>query len=153
MLISCSEGVCVIERCALLARVSSVSVLCLSPLPRSGLVRIRPEPRGWDSPHVLWRSRDNPDGEPLFSLEDMAEGGALGLLRAIPLSSRAVAADSAVCVADELPSVAQVRAFFSRVVSSFSRVFSQCLMFILPIQELEARSLGKSMFLRREWDV
>ena len=56
-------------------------------------------------------------------------------------------------VANDLPRVAQVRAFFSRAVSSFSRVFSQRLTFVLPIQELEARSLGKSMFLQWERDV
>ena len=41
----------------------------------SALVRVRPEPRGWDHPRVLWRSRNNPEGEPLFALEDTAEGG------------------------------------------------------------------------------
>ena len=43
------------------------------------LVRVRPEPRGWDHPRVLWRSQDDPEGEPLFALEDAAEG-VLGLL-------------------------------------------------------------------------
>ena len=42
----------------------------------SALVRVRPEPRGWDHPRVLWRSRDDPEGEPLFALKDAAEGGA-----------------------------------------------------------------------------
>ena len=41
----------------------------------STLMRVRPEPRGWDHPLVLWRSRDDPEGEPLFTLEDVAEGG------------------------------------------------------------------------------
>ena len=41
----------------------------------SALVRVRPEPRGWDSPSVLWRSQDDPKGGPLFALEDVAEGG------------------------------------------------------------------------------
>ena len=41
----------------------------------SALVRVRPEPRGWDHPRVLWWSRDDPEGEPLFALEDAAEGG------------------------------------------------------------------------------
>ena len=40
------------------------------------LVRVQPEPRGWDHPRVLWRSRDDPEGEPLFALEDAVEGGA-----------------------------------------------------------------------------
>ena len=43
----------------------------------SALVRVQPEPRGWDHPRVLWRSQDDPEGEPLFALEDAAEGGAL----------------------------------------------------------------------------
>ena len=41
----------------------------------TALVRVQPEPRGWDHPRVLWRSRDDPEGEPLFALEDAAEGG------------------------------------------------------------------------------
>ena len=44
----------------------------------SALVRVRPEPRGWDHPRVLWRSRDDPEGEPLFALEDVADGGCWG---------------------------------------------------------------------------
>jgi len=51
------------------------------PAPTSGEgsaahVRVQPEPRGWDHPRVLWRSRDDPEGEPLFALEDAAKGGA-----------------------------------------------------------------------------
>ena len=41
----------------------------------SALVRVQPEPRGWDRPRVLWWSQDDPEGEPLFALEDAAEGG------------------------------------------------------------------------------
>ena len=44
----------------------------------SALVRVRPEPRGWDHPWVLWWSRDDPEGEPLFALKDAAEGGRWG---------------------------------------------------------------------------
>ena len=40
------------------------------------LMWAQPESRGWDHPRVLWRSRDDPEGEPLFALEDAAEGGA-----------------------------------------------------------------------------
>ena len=70
------------------------------PAPTSGegsaaLVRVQPEPCGWDHPHVLWRSRDDPEGEPLFALEDADEGGALGLPRAIPPAGGVVATDSA----------------------------------------------------------
>ena len=50
------------------------------PAPTSGegssaLARVRPEPRGWNHPRVLWQSRDDPEAEPLFALEDAAEGG------------------------------------------------------------------------------
>ena len=68
------------------------------PTPAEGssaLVRFRPESRRWDHPRVLWRSRDDPEGEPLFALEDAIEG-ALGLLRAISPAGGAVAADSAI---------------------------------------------------------
>jgi len=41
----------------------------------SALARVRPEPRGWDHPCVVWQSRDDPEVEPLFALEDAAEGG------------------------------------------------------------------------------
>ena len=60
------------------------------------LVRVRPESCGWDHPRVLWQSRDDPEGEPLFALEDAAEGGALGHLRAIPSAGGAVATDGPV---------------------------------------------------------
>ena len=49
------------------------------PTPGEGslaLVRVRPEPHGWDHPCVLWLSRDDPEGEPLFALKDAVEGGA-----------------------------------------------------------------------------
>ena len=46
----------------------------------AALVRVQPEPRWWDHPLVLWWSRDDPEGEPLFALEDAAEGGAGVLL-------------------------------------------------------------------------
>ncbi|XP_066375265.1 uncharacterized protein [Miscanthus floridulus] len=44
------------------------------PTPAEGssaLVRVRPEHRGWDSPRVLWWSRDDPEGEPLAEVEDL----------------------------------------------------------------------------------
>ena len=40
----------------------------------SALARVRPEPLGWDHPRVVWQSRDDPEAEPLFVLEDAAEG-------------------------------------------------------------------------------
>ena len=41
----------------------------------AALVRVRPEPYGWDHLRVWWRSRDDPEGEPIFALEDVAKGG------------------------------------------------------------------------------
>ena len=41
----------------------------------SALARVRPEPHGWNHPHVLWQSQDDPEAGPLFALEDAAEGG------------------------------------------------------------------------------
>ena len=46
----------------------------------SALVQVQLEPHGWDHPRVLWRSWDDPEGEPLFALEDVAKGGAGALL-------------------------------------------------------------------------
>ncbi|XP_066334575.1 uncharacterized protein [Miscanthus floridulus] len=49
-----------------------------APTPSEGssaLARVRPEPYGWNHPHVRWQSRDDPEAEPLFALEDTAEGG------------------------------------------------------------------------------
>ena len=90
----------------------------------SALVRVRLEPRGWDSPRVLWRSRDDPEGEPLFALEDVDEGRHWGSFEQFhQLAERSLWTALSV-VADNLPGVAQVRAFFSCAVLSFSRVFS-----------------------------
>lgn len=41
----------------------------------SALVWVQPEPCGWDSSRVLWRSWDDPEREHLFALKDTAEGG------------------------------------------------------------------------------
>ena len=108
------------------------------PAPTSGegssaLVRVRPEPREWDHQRVLWQSQDDPEGEPLFTLEDTAEGGRWDTFEQYrQLAERSLRIALSI-VADDLPGVAQVRAFFFRAVSSFSRVFSQCLTSILPI--------------------
>jgi len=68
----------------------------------------------------LWQSWDDPEGEPLFALEDAAEGGRWGTFEQYrQLAERSLWTALSV-VADDLPGVAQVRAFFSHVVSSFS---------------------------------
>ena len=95
------------------------------PAPTSGegnstLVRVQPEPHGWDHPRVLWRSRDDPEGEPLFALKDAAEGGhwdTFEQYRRLAEQSLRIALS---IMADNLPGVAKVRAFLSRAVSSFS---------------------------------
>ena len=87
----------------------------------SALVRVQPEPCGWDSPRVLWRSQDDPEGEPLFALVDAAEGGRWDTFEQYrQLAERSLQTAQSV-VADELPGVAQVRAFFSRAMLSFSK--------------------------------
>ena len=86
----------------------------------SALMRVRPEPHGWDHPRVLWQSWDDPEEEPLFSLEDMAEGGRWDTFEQYrQLAERSLRTALSV-VADELPGVAQVRVFFSRATLSFS---------------------------------
>ncbi|XP_066334478.1 golgin candidate 5-like [Miscanthus floridulus] len=92
----------------------------------SALVRVQPEPHWWDHLRVLWRSRDDPEGEPLFALEDAAEGGRWDTFEQYhQLVERSLQTALSV-VADDLPGVTQ---------------------------ELEAWSLRKSIFLRWERDV
>ena len=72
----------------------------------SALVRVQPEPRGWDHPHVLWRSRDDPEGEPLFALEDAAEEGRWGSFEQFrQLAERSLRIALSI-MADDLPGVA-----------------------------------------------
>jgi len=102
----------------------------------------------------LWRSRDDPEGEPLLALEDAAEGGRWNTFKQYrQLAERSLRTALSV-VADELPGVAQVRAFLSRATFTFLTLLRPMTFALLP-QELETRSLGKSVFLRRErgvWD-
>ena len=86
----------------------------------SALVRVRPEPHGWDHPRVLWQSRDDPEGEPLFALEDAAEGGRWDTFEQYRQLAERSLWTTLSMVADDLPRVAQVRAFFSHAVLSFS---------------------------------
>ena len=81
------------------------------PAPTSGegssaLVWVQPKPHGWDSPCVLWQSRDDPEGEPLFALEDVDEGRRWGSFEQFcRLAERSLQIALSV-VADDLPSVA-----------------------------------------------
>ncbi|XP_066373258.1 uncharacterized protein [Miscanthus floridulus] len=82
------------------------------PAPTSGegssaLVRVQPEPHGWDHSRVLWRSQDDPEGEPLFALEDVAEGGCWDTFEQYrQLAERSLRTALSV-VANDLPEVAQ----------------------------------------------
>jgi len=75
----------------------------------AALVRVGPEPYGWDHPRVWWRSRDDPEGEPIFALEDTAEGGRWDTLEQYrSLAERSLRTVLSV-VANDLPGVLQVR--------------------------------------------
>ena len=81
------------------------------PVPTLGegslaLTWVRPEPCGWDHLHVLWQSREDPKLEPLFTLEDMAEGGRWDTFEQYrQLVERSLWTTLSV-VADDLPGVA-----------------------------------------------
>ena len=94
------------------------------PAPTSGegssaLAWVRPKPCGWNHTHVLWQSRDDPEAEPLFALEDMAEGGHWDMFEQYrQLAERSLRTTLSV-VANDLPGVTQVCAFFSHAVVFF----------------------------------
>ena len=75
-------------------------------------MRARPEPRGWDHPRVLWRSRDDPEGKPLFALEHTAEGGRWGTFEQYRQLAKRSLRTALSVVADELPGVTQVHFLF-----------------------------------------
>ena len=98
----------------------------------SALVRVRPEPRGWDHPWVLWWSQDDPEGEPLFALEDAVEGGRWSTFEQYhQLAERSLQTALSV-VADELPGVAQVRVFLSRATFTFLILLRPMTLALLP---------------------
>ncbi|XP_066337332.1 uncharacterized protein [Miscanthus floridulus] len=78
------------------------------------------------APYKALKSRDDPEGEPLFALEDTAEGGRWDSFEQFRRLAEQSLQTALFVVADDLPGVAQ---------------------------ELEARSLGKSLFLWRERDI
>ncbi|XP_066385068.1 uncharacterized protein [Miscanthus floridulus] len=69
----------------------------------SALVRVRPKPYGWDSSRVLWRSRDDPEGEPLFALKDAAEEGHWGSFEQFHHLAEQSLRTALSVVADDLP--------------------------------------------------
>ena len=64
------------------------------------------QPRGWDHPRVLWRSRDDPEGEPLFALEDAAEGSRWGSFEQFRQLAERSLRTALPVMADDLPGVA-----------------------------------------------
>ena len=80
-----------------------------APTPGEGssaLVWVRPEPHGWDHSRVLWQSWDDPEGEPLFALEDMAEGGRWDTFEQYRQLAEWSLRTALSVVADDLPGVA-----------------------------------------------
>ena len=68
---------------------------------------------------MLWQSRDDPEAEPLFALEDAAEGGRWDTLEQYrQLAERSLRTALSV-MADDLPRVSQVRTFFPHAVVFF----------------------------------
>ena len=86
----------------------------------AALVRVRPEPYGWDHPCVWWRSRDDPEGEPIFALEDVAEGGRWDTLEQYRSLAEQSLRTALSVVANDLPGSRRYVSPFSRVTSSFS---------------------------------
>jgi len=85
----------------------------------SALAWVRLEPHGWDHPHVVWQSQDDPKAEPLFALEDAAEGERWYTFEQYRrLAERSLRTALSV-VADDLPGVAQVCTFFPHAVVFF----------------------------------
>ena len=72
----------------------------------AALVRAQPEPRGWDHPRVLWRSRDDPEGEPLFALNDVAKGGRWSTFEQYRRLAERSLRTALFVMADDLPGVA-----------------------------------------------
>ena len=68
---------------------------------------------------MVWQSRDDLEAEPLFALEDAAEGGRWDTFEQYrQLAERSLRTALSV-VADDLPGVAQVRTFFPYAVVFF----------------------------------
>ena len=57
----------------------------------------------WDHPRVLWQSRDDPEAEPLFALEDAAEGGRWDMFEQYRRLAKRSLRTALSVVADDLP--------------------------------------------------
>ena len=116
----------------------------------SALVRVQPEPHGWDHSRVLWRSRDDPMGEPLFALEDAAEGGRWSTFEQYRRLAEQSLRTALSVMADDQLGVTQVRAFFSRaVLSCFESFRHACPLFYLSRSSRPGLSRSRYSFVRR----
>ena len=105
----------------------------------SALVRLRPEPRGWNFPRVFWRNRADPDGEPVFALEDTAEGGHWDTLEQYRQLAVRSLETAMTIMGRDLPGVTQVSAFLLRAALFSFRAPSQCLTCVFCFASLGAR--------------
>ena len=105
----------------------------------SALVRLRPEPRGWNFPRVFWRNRADPDGEPVFALEDTAEGGVWDTLEQYRQLAVQSLQTAMTIMGQDLPGVTRVSTFLSRAALFSLRAPSQCLTCVFCFASLGAR--------------
>ena len=105
----------------------------------SALVRLRPEPRGWNFPPISWRNRADPEGEPVFALEDTAEEGRWGTLEQYrQLAVRSLQTVMTI-MGQDLPGVTRVSTFLSRAALFSLRAPSQFLTCVFCFASLGAR--------------
>ena len=116
----------------------------------SALAWVRPEPHGWNHPRISWLSRDDPEGWPLFALEDAVEGGrwsSFEQYRRLAVQSLRTALS---VMDDDLPGVVQVRVLFSRAVLTCSESFCHaCPLFYLSRSSRPDLSGSRYSFVRR----
>jgi len=105
----------------------------------SALVRLRPEPRGWNFPRVFWRNRADPEGEPVFALEDTAEGGHWGTLEQYRQLAVRSLQTAMTIMGQDLPGVTRVSTFLSRAALFSLRAPSQFLTCVFCFASLGAR--------------
>ena len=105
----------------------------------SALARLRPEPRGWNFPRVFWRNRADPEGEPVFALEDTAEGGHWDTLEQYRQLAVRSLETAMTIMGRDLPGVTQVSTFLLRAALFSFRAPSQCLTCVFCFAFLGAR--------------
>ena len=105
----------------------------------SALARLRPEPRGWNFPRVFWRNRADPEGEPVFALEDTAEGGHWDTLEQYRQLAVRSLQTAMTIMGRDLPGVTQVSTFLLHAALFSFRAPSQCLTCVFCFAFLGAR--------------